>query len=272
MLSKTEEAEKKGRVSANRTHNIFVFHKLTNHLTFGSTNYSPGRFSRLVETIIEAGYRFVSLDESVESTDPMNVAITFDDGYAHLMQELPPLIEKFDLKPAVFIPTAFIGLKNSWDYSSVFKSERHLDESEIRDLAALGVRFGSHGHRHIDLVGCSVITLQDELTKSKEILENITERTIHDISYPFGRYNQTVLAEVTESGYKHAFTMNFPHQSDDQLKLGRIPIYFFETASLAKEKLNSGRVRTIHKNVGRFINSLSYGTILFNKLTGRDGD
>jgi peptidoglycan/xylan/chitin deacetylase (PgdA/CDA1 family) len=114
--------------------------------------------------------------------------------------------------------------------------------------------------------------VKDELTNSKAILENITGQAVDAFSYPFGRFNQTVTALVKESGYKHAYTMNYPNHFDDHLTCGRIPIYFFDTASIVQQKLDGGAARTIHKQIGRFINTLSYGTILSNKLKVRNGN
>jgi len=269
MLSQTEPAKTAVKQSTLFARNILVFHKLTNKVTFGPTNNSPARFAILIEKLIESGYNFVSLNQAIQEGQPKQLAITFDDGYSHLMQALPAFIENFSLRPTVFIPTAYIGRKNSWDYSSLIISERHLDKAEMAELASMGVEFASHGHHHIDLTGCDSKTIEDELVRSKETIEDITDQRVNAISYPFGRFNLGVTAQAKNAGYKYAFTMKFPSFADGQYVLGRIPIYFFDSPLTVNQKLNGTRMRTFHKNVCGAINSLSNGTVLFNKILGR---
>lgn len=270
MPSNIEAALQRSEKTTLDGRNILAFHKLSNQLTFGSTNYSPRRFSKLVQKLSEHGFEFVSLQGLLTGNNSNEMAITFDDGYAHLMQSLPPLIEKFAIKPTIFVPTAYIGKRNSWDYSSLFKSERHLNESEIKELSNLGVEFGSHAHTHTDLSQCSHTALSEELKTSKVILETLVNYSVDSISYPFGRYDSRVLKMAAEVGYKNGFTMRFPSYTDSTLTCGRIPVYFFDNSTFVKQKLGNGRRYALHRRLGSIINSLSYGTVLFNRLTKRE--
>ena len=123
-----------------------AFHKLCPFFTWGITNYHPDNFERLLAWLIEQGY---SLEGSTEN--PKSILISFDDGYAHLNDILPPLIDRYRFKPIIFMPTAFIGRDNSWDYSHAIQSLPHLERGQIQTLSNAGVSFGSHGHTHQDL-------------------------------------------------------------------------------------------------------------------------
>ena len=250
--------------------NILCFHKLTDRFTYGSTNYSPKRFARLVEYLADAGFKFVSLYESITGNDPKKIAITFDDGYAHLFRTLPPLVEKYRLKPTIFVPTAFIGMNNNWDYSSIIQAEPHLDKTQIAELASLGVEFGSHGHRHIDLTRCATEILHEELRHSKSILEDITYRAIESLSYPFGRFNSDIVPAAQNAGYNRALTMRFPNESDSNFMLGRIPVYFFDIPVFIGQKLSGGGMRSVHQKLNRYVSALSHGTTILNQLIGRN--
>ncbi len=252
--------------------NILCFHKLTDCFTYGSTNYSPKKFARLIKNLANYSFKFVSLNESITVGDPTNLAITFDDGYAHLINTIPPLIDKYGLKPTIFVPTVFIGMKNSWDYSSIINAEPHLDKIQIAELAAMGVEFGSHGHRHIDLTRCGAKSLDEELHQSKSILENITNRPIDSFSYPFGRFNSNIIKAAQNAGYHRALTMRFPNESDSDHTLGRIPVYFFDSPAFIRQKINGGRTRNIHQKLNHIINALSHGTTFLNQLTGRSNN
>lgn len=260
-----------GAKTAGANRNVLAFHKLTGQLTFGSTNYSPRRFSALLESLKESGYNFVTLEKVIEAPVSKEIAITFDDGYAHLYKTLPQFIERFELKPTIFIPTAFIGKQNSWDYSTLLKPERHLSHDEIKELRSIGVDFGSHGHTHCDLRRCTTAALNDELAKSKGILEEITGQPVTSLSYPFGRFSKRITEYAQRTGYSCGFTMNFPEQSDRPMTLGRVAVYFFDNAVSTRHKLNDCAMRKIHKGIGRVVNYLSIGTILLNMITGRTG-
>jgi len=269
MSSKTETDGISSFSSTAPVRNILVFHKLSNRFTFGSTNYSPERLIVLLESLIDSGFEFGSIEEVLRTVNSKKLSLTFDDGYAHLMRTLPRLIDKYGIKPVIFLPTAFIGENNTWDYSFRLREETHLDKTQIAELSAMGCKFGTHGHRHLDLTRLDEKTLRLELFNSKEALENITGRTINMMSYPFGKYNDNVLTIVKEVGYESAFTMRFPKLSDNPLTIGRVPVYFFDNPAFVHQKLNGTRWRIFHSGLGRFINQLSGGTTILNRMTNR---
>jgi peptidoglycan/xylan/chitin deacetylase (PgdA/CDA1 family) len=270
MLSRIEPRNSAKTAPKTTRRNILCFHKLTDCFTYGSTNFSPKRFAQLIEYLANTGFKFVSLSESITADDQANLAITIDDSYAHLIHTLPPLIEKYRLKPTIFVPTSFIGMKNIWDYSSIIRPEPHLDKTQITELGAMGVAFGSHGHRHIDLTRCGTETLDEELHQSKSILEEITGRAVDTLSYPFGRFNFEIVKAVQNAGYQSALTLRFPDESDLNHTRGRIPVYFFDYSAFIKQKLIGGRMRIVHQKLNRFINVLSRGTTILNQLIGRN--
>ena len=192
-----------------------AFHKIQSKISYGSTNYSPGRFWRLVDRLESSG---------------RPIRLSFDDGYAHLLDILPKLVDRLSAPPLVFVPTAWIGRPNRWDYSSYLRSERHLASQEIKQLAALGVEFGSHGHNHRDLTALDQTQLQLELTESKTILRQLTGRPVTVISYPFGRSTMAVRQAAGKAGYERGFTMSFPTETDAALTQGRIPVYTFDSS------------------------------------------
>ncbi|UCE23527.1 MAG: polysaccharide deacetylase family protein [Candidatus Zixiibacteriota bacterium] len=245
---------------------ILTFHKLQPQFSFGSTNFSPRRFSRLLADLEQRGFGFHSVDSLIYGGQGDSVAITFDDGYQHLAEHLPGLLEKYHLRPTIFVPTAFIGKPNRWDYSHLFQSTRHLDRSSIQTMAAMGVEFGSHGHSHLALTGLSDAALESELDTSRKILEDICGREVTRISYPYGRTNRRVLDLAAKSGYRHGFTMNFPTPDDPPLALGRLAIYGYDTLFTIHQKIAGGRLYWLEKIKARVTNRLSYGTTLYNRV------
>jgi len=232
---------------------VLAFHKLTPKVTFGSTNFSPGRFERLLSFLTEFG---------------CSLSITFDDGYQHLRDHLPPLIDRLGFRPIIFVPTDLIGRLNRWDYSSRLAPDPHLDENSIRELADLGVRFGSHGISHRDLTSCSGVELRSELEDSRKRLQDLTGQPVEEISYPFGRADVRVREAAAEAGYSRGYTMEFPTPDDTPLATGRIAIYGYDTHLTVFHKVTGGRLYRLERLKARITNRLSGGTVLLNRFRG----
>ena len=230
-----------------------AFHKVHSGISYGSTNYSPGRFFRLLDLLEESG---------------LPVRLSFDDGYAHLRDVLPGLVSRLSGPPLVFVPTVWIGKANRWDYSSFFRKEPHLSAEEIQRLAALGVEFGAHGHSHCDLAALDDDRLQSELTNSRAILEETTGTAVTSVSYPFGRHSARVLRAASEAGYVRGYTMSFPADTDKELAQGRIPVYAFDSAGVIMRRITRGRGYRWEKLKVSAITALSGGTVLLNRLRG----
>ena len=230
-----------------------LFHKSISRFSFSATNFSPKRLYSLLAWLKESVVRD-------------SVGLTFDDGYDHYLDLLPRLIEDFEIRPLVFVPTGLIGKPASWDYSYPVCKLRHLERRSIRKLAGLGVEFGSHGHTHSDLTGLSQRQLDTELKQSREILRDLTGQSIDSISYPFGRWNRRVIETASEFGFHGGFTSRFPSLKDGTMAIGRIPIYGFDTRYSIAAKLGQGRGRDLERWKSSVVTKLSGGTVLVNRF------
>jgi peptidoglycan/xylan/chitin deacetylase (PgdA/CDA1 family) len=247
-----------------RTHDrkviTLAFHSVTNCITYGSTNYSPRRLSRLL----------AHLKVGEHASRAASIQLTFDDGYAHLLDILPDLIARNNIRPIVFFPTAFMGKSNSWDYGGQLRNMRHLDVDEIQSLAKAGVIFGSHGHSHCDLTSLSDGEIVEELSVSREILSDIVQTSVTDLSYPFGKQSSRVESAAAACGYRAGYTMSFPKGDDSPLKRGRIPIYFFDSMKSVSAKISGRGLRFTFERVRTVAaQKLSVGTVILQFLRGR---
>jgi len=234
---------------------VLTFHKLLPTFSWGSTNFSPHRFERLLKILIDRGF---ALNEQI--------TLTFDDGYRHLLDSLPPLIEQFGIRPTVFVPTGWLGRSNRWDYSHLFRDDPHLGGGEVRELADIGVVFGSHGHSHQDLRHVDTSRLKSELIDSRHMLEDIVGTDVHAISYPFGGVNTRVLEAAAEAGFSTGYTMRFPAPGDQPLARGRMAVYGFDTPFSILQKIEHGPLYQLERFKTGVTNGLSSGTRLLNRL------
>ncbi|MDH4158341.1 MAG: polysaccharide deacetylase family protein [candidate division Zixibacteria bacterium] len=265
MSAESERADE----SDSRRPRILVFHKLMPKFSFGATNFSPQRFERLIQFLVERGHPFVSLSQPLEAEKPLPalpVAVCFDDAYSHLAESLPALIDHYALKPTVFVPTMHIGQPARWDYSYRLRPVRHLDLAEIKTLASLGVEFGSHGHSHSDLTRMDARRLADELVRSRAILEDTIGERVTSVSYPFGRCDARVTDAARNAGYSLGYTMAFPEPSDTPLTRGRLAVYGYDSTLSISRKINGGPLYGFEQAKARITNRLSGGTILYGRL------
>lgn len=251
---------------------VLTFHRLTREFTWSANNYRPKRMMSLLTRLESAGFSFVPLSEIDQRTAAGEkcCAITFDDGMAELANVLPRLVDRFRLQPTVFVPTGMIGRPNSWDYSYLLAPTRHLSVPEIRELARQGVAFGTHGHTHRCLLRLSRDCAMDELTQSKEVLEDILGQSLEAISYPFGRVNEVLIRQAEEAGYRHGNTMRYPGRQDHPLARGRMAVYGFDTASSVLRKLTPGIGNKVEKSIALAMNRLASGTVLLQRLRSFD--
>ncbi len=244
-----------------------AFHKMQTSFSFSANNYSPRRFEILLKYLVENNYNFISIDDIGGEIKGKSVLITFDDGYAHLFKYLPQFIQKYKIKPLIFFPTNQIGKGNNWDYSHVFQNCPHMDTGLIKELSNAGVAFGSHSHHHCDLTALTFNQLTNELTRSKNIIEELINKEITSISYPFGKFNQNVTTKSKEVGYKFGFTMKFPNNDNTFLTIGRFPIYGFDTLFSIKQKIEHGLFYKCERFKSSCISKLSCGTVFLQKFS-----
>jgi peptidoglycan/xylan/chitin deacetylase (PgdA/CDA1 family) len=249
---------------------LLVFHKLTPVFTFGVTNYPPRRLQRLIDTLSTAGWCFDCVDNT-QGNSPEGrgyLAISFDDGYEHLADHIPELMQRHNLRPFVFVPTDLEGQSNVWDYSHLFRPFNHLTRELIQRLSSHGVIFGSHGASHCDLTRCKRNELTRELSDSRKRLQDWTGQSVNSISYPFGRCNELVRNAAEEAGYLSGFTMQLPAPEDHALARGRVPVYGFDTSLSVSAKLGSGLANQLERTKTAIVTRLSGGTIWLNRIRG----
>ncbi len=219
------------------------------------------RFEQLLKLIEEAGLTVGTPAEALR--DHTKVAITFDDGYDDLMQ-LAPLLRKRSIPITVFIPTAYIGKHNDWDHFLVRGRRKHLDDVQIRELAGLGVQFGSHGHRHCDMTSLSEAELRNELEISRRVLCELTGQEVFCLAYPFGRSNQQVREIAAKLGLARQFGSSA--RSIDGSLIGRIPVTKFDNSFTLDRKLCGGFVAGVEAFKSAIVSRFSHLTPVVRSL------
>ena len=138
----------------------------------------------------------------------LRVALTFDDAYADTLARVTPLLAERDIPFAVFVPTGHLGRNPGWlaDPAERSRVGPVADAEALRRLPEL-VTVGSHTVSHPVLPDLDASALRRELEDSRLDLERILQRSVHWISFPYGRYGQRELDACRAAGYLRCFTI-----------------------------------------------------------------
>lgn len=198
---------------------ILMYHHLSEDVT-NSEMVSPEQFEAQIRALSEAGYTGVSFDELqayVLRGEPLPekpVIITFDDGYRSNYTLAYPILQKYNMKAAIFVIGVSFG-KNHYKDTD-YAITPHFGAAEAAEMAASGlVSIQSHTYdmhqwlpyetgsavreNILPLPGESeeayVQTLTEDFTRSRAQLESATGQPVDVLAYPAGQYS--TLAQVT---------------------------------------------------------------------------
>lgn len=245
--------------------NSLVYHKITN-FEWGGTWVTPHQFESQMHYLYQNGYKTINSKElfnSQLSTPNSQLLITFDDGYENIYTYAYPLLRKYGFNAIIFIIAGYIGKENLWDVNVGFKKFRHLNWEQIKEMQRAGFVFGSHTVTHPDLTKIPVNKAKEEIENSKKIIEDKLGEKVDYLSYPFGRYNNTIKKLAKDAGYSASFTLN-PFICE-RYAVGRMGIYIIDTMEEFKIKV-SGKNNVFYKFEGikgNIINFFSKGTTLW---------
>jgi peptidoglycan/xylan/chitin deacetylase (PgdA/CDA1 family) len=155
--------------------------------------------------------RLTSLEQLLDRDLPerLQVAITFDDGYASLHDVALPVLQSLGAVAAVFLNTGCIGAgqarKTSDAALGYYPNELFLSWRDVDHLLAEGWSVGSHGVGHLDLTCTCERAARKELAASKSMIESILFTPCTLFAYTWGRHTASLRRLVADAGYQYAF-------------------------------------------------------------------
>ncbi|MBI3576667.1 polysaccharide deacetylase family protein [Candidatus Gottesmanbacteria bacterium] len=156
----------------------------------------PVIFEQQLQLLQSHGFATITLDELAAALDgkitlpAKSVMLTFDDGYADFYANAVPLLRKYGMRGIAFIPTGLIGGGN------------YMTWGQIEELAKTpNVIFAAHSIHHWALTNVSAKVLQQEVSESKRVLEGHVGYRVNWFAYPYGVFNDAVVAAVRNAGF-----------------------------------------------------------------------
>jgi peptidoglycan/xylan/chitin deacetylase (PgdA/CDA1 family) len=198
----------------------------------GLFSLEPNRFKQHMKLLANANWtRVVELDERALSSKGHRIAITFDDGYLDNLEIAAPILSELGLPFTVFVTSEFVRNRKAG----------FLSPANLRSLASLpGARVGAHGANHVALTQCDNTMLRNELTSSRQYLEDVLGREVLSLAYPYGAADCRVRDSALRVGYRLGVCsmagINLPER--DPMLLVRTEIVSYDNERVFNQKLN----------------------------------
>lgn len=173
---------------------------------------SPSNMDKQLAYLVNHGYDPIWFEDLTHLEDyDKPVLLTFDDGYDDNYTELFPLLKKYHVKATIFVIGGGIGFGHA------------MNRKQIREMSDSGlVSIQSHGYSHNNMDVMDEATLEFEMSKTKEILTEITGKVPYVLCYPSGR-NSTLTRKVAQRYYQFGIKMTggLYNTSHDQFLVNR---------------------------------------------------
>jgi peptidoglycan/xylan/chitin deacetylase (PgdA/CDA1 family) len=209
---------------------VLLYHSVNDDPPAWIAPYTVGRraFAGQLDAVLASGRTPVTADQVIAARRggpqlPVNaVAVTFDDGYHDFADTAWPELERRSLPGTLFVTTGALGPLNR----SLLPEAAMLTLDEVADLSAAGAGIGAHSHLHTPLDILDSAAVVRELSRPKEILENLVGHEVALFAYPHG-YSSDEVRDLTRLiGYRGAFAVRnaLSPDDDDPFRVARLMI------------------------------------------------
>lgn len=207
---------------------ILTYHSIDGSGSTVST--PPERFREQMEWIAGEGLTVTDVPGLLELPPECDaVALTFDDGFRNFATEAWPVLRNLGFPATVFVVVDQVGGTSRWESDGEDTPVLPLmDWDTLAELAAAGIRIGSHGRTHRALPELPLSELRREMVESAELLGKRLGTSPDGFAYPYGRFGRRA-REAARSRYRWAVGTELrPLPGEPPLHaLPRLDAYYF---------------------------------------------
>jgi peptidoglycan/xylan/chitin deacetylase (PgdA/CDA1 family) len=177
---------------------------------------SPTDFKGQIAYLAESGIA-ISLNEFEESVfggrPPRRgaVLVTIDDGFHSTYSSALPILRDYAVPAVAFVTPSLIGRSGAVPVTacSDCAPEDYMDWRELEQITGANIAIGSHSWTHRSLGRMSPAQAEDEVVRSREMIEQRLGERVTAFAYPFGTradFNARTASILKGAGYCCAFT------------------------------------------------------------------
>jgi peptidoglycan/xylan/chitin deacetylase (PgdA/CDA1 family) len=210
--SAVDPLESPGRLSLGRVPMILMYHGVAEVAEDPNLlHVSPSRFAEQMAWLQRLGLRGVAIGtllDAMRAGRPRGlIGITFDDGYASVLEAAIPELLRRRFTASVFVVSDRLGGTSEWDEKAAWPL---LSAPQVAELAAAGMEIGSHGATHVRLADLDAGELQAEVSGSRTQLSQLTGVPVRGFAYPYGSMDTSARHAVRQAGYEYACAVRTP--------------------------------------------------------------
>ena len=138
------------------------------------------------------------------------VCVTFDDGFANLLEHALPATCDLGIPVTVFLVMENLGSLPRWEmeYEQSDTAQATMSVSQITQAATdPSCRFASHSLTHPRLTDIPLSQAKRELADSRSQLAQVLGRSVDDFAFPHGVCSAQLITEAFAIGYRRVHTL-----------------------------------------------------------------
>jgi len=182
---------------------ILAYHSVGQPRT-GVNDVAPEIFARQLDLARELGHRFVPARQIANGdSDPMDLAITFDDAWTSAAVHAAPILRQRDIPWTLFVVSDWSDHQSEWTQKDI------LGWEALKALSAGDVELGSHSKSHPDFARLSEADIEAELRTSREVMHQRLGVAPATFAIPFGQsmnWNEMAHELARAAGYEVVYS------------------------------------------------------------------
>jgi peptidoglycan/xylan/chitin deacetylase (PgdA/CDA1 family) len=205
----------------------------------------PGRFREHLDCLADCEATVLTVSALAQRLrqgrlPPRAVCITFDDGFASVVDKAVPLLLEREFSASVFCVAGYLGRTSGWPTQRRRIEARPLASAcQLRELAAAGFEIGAHGFEHRPLRRAREDVLRRELVEARSVLEQEIGVGVTSFAYAYGSAPSRLGMELVAATYLAACTTTprIASPVDDLLALPRVDAHYLRHPELLRRVL-----------------------------------
>jgi peptidoglycan/xylan/chitin deacetylase (PgdA/CDA1 family) len=233
---------------------------------------APGLFSEHLDCLADANATVLTVSELARARDKKGrldeptVSITFDDGFASVVDEAVPRLVERGFPATLFCVAGHLGGTNDWPSQPRWVERRPLASARaLTDAVAAGVEVGAHGYHHRSLAAVSADELREEVVGSHDELSTLLGAPVESFAYPYGVMPASPRRTLVDATYRAACTTRLSRMSDgdELLALPRVDAHYVrDPERLRRVVLGHGGAYLAMRRGGRAVRRLARRTLV----------
>ena len=161
---------------------VLMYHKVSDNDHYDFLTVTGRNLEEQFQFLKQQGYTSVLLSDLVKHVTqgtplPQKpVLITFDDVYRDNYTVMYPLLVKYELKANIFLVPAFL------------QQDTYLQVSDCMAMDPAIVEYGLHSYDHKNYKHLSPQEIEQDITKSRELLTKLNIPFQQCLAYPYGSF------------------------------------------------------------------------------------